>query len=255
MLDLPHLSVTYGKIRVLRNVSLHVNRGEIVALIGGNGAGKSSLLNTISGLNRQHKISGKIWYAGRLLTSLDPAAIVRLGVVQVPEGRQLFAPFTVRENLNLGAYTRQQRHQRRAVRASLEKCLDLFPRLADRLDQEAGTLSGGEQQMLAIARALMADPQVLLLDEPSLGLAPRLVGEILRTISNLRRDGKTILLVEQNSRAALKIADRAYVLSLGKIALAGRAAELLTDARIRKLFLGGAGEGDSPAGQDRRIDN
>ena len=242
MLDLRKVSVTYGKVKVVKAVSLHVNQGEIVALIGANGAGKSTLINTISGLNQKRNISGKIWYAGNLLTGLSPAAIVRHGVVQVPEGRQIFAPFTVGENLALGAYSRRRKPGRKAIKKTMEKCLEMFPPLKNRLEQIAGTLSGGEQQMLAIARAMMADPEVLLLDEPSLGLAPRLMQDILLTIKNLRQVGKTILLVEQNSRAALKIADRAYVLSLGRIVMEGRAPELLTDSRIQKLFLGGGGE-------------
>jgi branched-chain amino acid transport system ATP-binding protein len=208
----------------------------VVCLIGANGAGKTTLLNAVCGLVRRE---GQIVFDGRPITGLTPEAIVALGISQVPEGRQLFAAMTVSENLDLGAYLRHRRHSKEEIRRDLERVFDLFPRLRDRLSQQAGTLSGGEQQMLAIGRALMARPRLLLMDEPSLGLAPKVVEDILATLLRLRREGGlTILLVEQNARAALKVADRGYVLETGRIILSGPAADLLQDRQVTRAYLG-----------------
>jgi branched-chain amino acid transport system ATP-binding protein len=235
MLKILNLSAYYGSVRALKGVTLHVREGEIVTLIGANGAGKTTLLNAICGLVRQE---GELEFAGRSIKSLVPEEIVGLGISQVPEGRQLFAPMTVAENLELGAYRRFRRDSRDAIQADLERVFQLFPRLKDRLIQPAGTMSGGEQQMLAIGRALMARPRLLLLDEPSLGLAPIVVEDILSTLGQLRQEGVTILLVEQNARAALKVADRAYVLETGRIILSGSAADLLQDRQVTRAYLG-----------------
>jgi branched-chain amino acid transport system ATP-binding protein len=208
----------------------------VVCLIGANGAGKTTLLNAVCGLVRRE---GQIVFDGRPITGLTPEAIVALGISQVPEGRQLFAAMPVSENLDLGAYLRHRRHSKEEIRRDLERVFDLFPRLRDRLGQQAGTLSGGEQQMLAIGRALMARPRLLLMDEPSLGLAPKVVEDILATLLRLRREGGlTILLVEQNARAALKVADRGYVLETGRIILSGPAADLLQDRQVTRAYLG-----------------
>jgi len=236
MLRLQNIHTGYGDIAVLKNVSLHVSRGEIVTLIGANGAGKTTLLNTICGLVRAR--SGAVVYNDREVTACSADEIVRLGISQVPEGRQLFAPMTVAENLELGAYRRYRRESKAAINADLERVFQLFPRLKDRLSQQAGTMSGGEQQMLAIGRALMARPRLLLLDEPSLGLAPIVVEDILARLSQLRAEGVTILLVEQNARVALKVADRAYVLETGRIILSGAAADLLQDRQVTRAYLG-----------------
>ncbi len=203
MLKIRNLYAYYGSVTALSGVTCHVREGEIVSLIGSNGAGKTTLLNAVCGLVRRE---GEVVFDGRPITGLAPEAIVARGISQVPEGRQLFAPMTVAENLELGAYLRQRRQNRAEIRQDLERVFDLFPRLKDRLDQKAGTMSGGEQQMLAIGRALMARPRLLLMDEPSLGLAPKVVEDILATLERLRAEGLTILLVEQNARAALKIA-------------------------------------------------
>jgi branched-chain amino acid transport system ATP-binding protein len=208
----------------------------VVCLIGANGAGKTTLLNAVCGLVRRE---GQLVFDGRPITGLTPEAIVALGISQVPEGRQLFAAMTVSENLDLGAYLRHRRHPKEEIRRDLERVFDLFPRLRDRLGQRAGTMSGGEQQMLAIGRALMARPRLLLMDEPSLGLAPKVVEDILATLLRLRREGGlTILLVEQNARAALKVADRGYVLETGRIILGGPAADLLQDRQVTRAYLG-----------------
>jgi branched-chain amino acid transport system ATP-binding protein len=235
MLKIRNLYAYYGSVTALSGVTCHVNAGEIVCLIGSNGAGKTTLLNAVCGLVRRE---GEVIFAGREITSLSPEAIVARGLSQVPEGRQLFAPMTVAENLELGAYLRRRRGAREEISQDLERVFDLFPRLQDRLSQKAGTMSGGEQQMLAIGRALMARPKLLLMDEPSLGLAPKVVEDILACLSRLRAEGVTILLVEQNARAALKVADRGYVLETGRIILSGVAADLLQDRQVTRAYLG-----------------
>jgi branched-chain amino acid transport system ATP-binding protein len=235
MLKIRNLYAFYGSAVALSGVTCHVNEGEIVALIGANGAGKSTLLQAVSGLVRR---SGEVSFTGKSLINLAPEAIVGLGVSQVPEGRQLFAPMSVAENLELGAYRRYRKESRSAINGDLEKVFELFPRLKERLAQKAGTLSGGEQQMLAIGRALMARPRLLLLDEPSLGLAPLVVEDIFTAIAGLRREGMTILLVEQNARAALKVADRGYVLETGRIILSGAAQDLNEDRQVTRAYLG-----------------
>ncbi|HOV84720.1 MAG TPA: ABC transporter ATP-binding protein [Syntrophobacteraceae bacterium] len=232
MLRVAGLSARYGSIPVLRKVSFHVEAGEIVALVGSNGAGKSTLLRTLSGL---HPLTdGTILFRGRPIQSLSPATIVRLGLVQVPEARQLFPNLTVLENLELGGYI----HGRKHVARCLEGMFSLFPVLSRRKRQKAGTLSGGEQQMLSIARALMAKPALLLLDEPSLGLAPLVIDEIYGAVLALSAQGVTILLVEQNAMGALGIARRAYVLENGRIVLAGDSEELMGHDDVRRAYLG-----------------
>jgi branched-chain amino acid transport system ATP-binding protein len=235
MLKIRNLYAYYGSVTALSGVTCHIREGEVVSLIGANGAGKTTLLNAVCGLVR---VEGEVLFLGRPLTGLAPEGIVALGLSQVPEGRQLFSPMTVAENLELGAYRRYRRESREAIAGDLERVFTLFPRLKDRLEQPAGTLSGGEQQMLAIGRALMARPRLLLLDEPSLGLAPKVVEDILATLSVLRTEGTTILLVEQNARAALKVADRAYVLETGRIILSGSAQDLLSDRQVTRAYLG-----------------
>ena len=235
MLKIRNLYAYYGSVTALSGVTCHVRAGEIVSLIGSNGAGKTTLLNAVCGLVRRE---GEVVFDGKPITGFSPEAIVSLGISQVPEGRQLFAPMTVAENLELGAYLRHRRQNRAAIRQDLERVFDLFPRLKDRLNQKAGTMSGGEQQMLAIGRALMARPRLLLMDEPSLGLAPKVVEDILAALTRLREEGLTILLVEQNARAALKIATRAYVLETGRIILSGAAADLLQDRQVTRAYLG-----------------
>jgi branched-chain amino acid transport system ATP-binding protein len=236
MLKIRNLYAYYGSIPALSGVTCHIREGEIVTLIGANGAGKTTLLNAICGMVRWQ---GEITYSGRTpLSGLAPENLVGLGISQVPEGRQLFAPMTVAENLELGAYHRHRRANKGTIALDLERVYRLFPRLQERLTQKAGTLSGGEQQMLAIGRALMARPRLLLLDEPSLGLAPLVVEDILATLGSLCREGMTILLVEQNARAALKVAHRAYVLETGRIILSGAAEDLLADRQVTRAYLG-----------------
>ena len=235
MLQIRNLYAYYGKIEALSGVTCHVKPGEIVALIGANGAGKTTLLNSLSGLVR---FKGNIIFAGEPIDQLAAEAVVARGISQVPEGRQIFAPLTVAENLELGAYLRHRQRRRQDVASDLDKIYELFPRLRERRQQTAGTLSGGEQQMLAIGRALMAQPRLLLLDEPSLGLAPVIVELIMETVVNLRQKGVTILMVEQNARTALSIADRGYVLETGRIILNGPAAELLHDRQVTRAYLG-----------------
>lgn len=232
MLQVVNLTVHYGTIQVLRRVTLHVDEGEIVALIGANGAGKSTLLRAVSGLQRPSQ--GEIRFRGTAIQAMRPEWIVRLGLVQVPEARQLFPNMTVLENLQLGGFL----HGRAHIRDGLERIFNLFPVLVPRRTQKAGTLSGGEQQMLSLGRALMAQPRLLLLDEPSLGLAPLVVEEIYRLIGSLHAQGTTILLVEQNAMGALKIAERAYVLENGRIVLSGSARELLDHDDVRRAYLG-----------------
>ncbi len=233
MLELRDLNVYYGNIHALQGVSLTVAEGELVTLIGSNGAGKSTTLKTISGLLRPR--AGTLAYNGQPLARLAPHRIVALGISHCPEGRHVFPGLTVAENLRLGAV---QRRDRERVRHDAERVYVLFPALQQRIDQPAGTLSGGEQQMLAIGRALMSRPKLLLLDEPSLGLAPLLVAAIFETIVQLKREGTTVLLVEQNARLALDIADRAYVMETGRITLAGPAAELKHDQQVERTYLG-----------------
>jgi len=235
MLRIRNLYAYYGSVTALSGITCRVREGEIVALIGANGAGKTTLLNAICGLVRK---KGEVSFRGQEVSGLAPERLVALGISQVPEGRQLFAPMTVAENLELGAYLRHGRGAGREIAADLEHVFQLFPVLRERQHQAAGTMSGGEQQMLAIARALMARPRLLLLDEPSLGLAPLVVETILATISRLRQEGMTILLVEQNARAALKVADRAYVLETGRIILSGSAQDLLADRQVTRAYLG-----------------
>jgi branched-chain amino acid transport system ATP-binding protein len=235
LLDVRGLKVRYGVIEALHGVDLSVCRGEIVTVIGANGAGKTTLLKAISGL--VPTAQGTLAYDGAHdLRRLKAHQIVAIGISHVPEGRRIFQNLTVRENLDLGAYLRRDDH---AVERGLEEVFALFPRLKERLSQNAGTLSGGEQQMLAIGRALMAEPKLLLLDEPSLGLAPKLVRSILEVVRTIRARGTTVLLVEQNARMALETADRAYVLETGTVALTGPAADMARDERVQRVYLGG----------------
>jgi branched-chain amino acid transport system ATP-binding protein len=236
LLRIRNLQTYYGRIRVLDNVSLSVKPGEVVTLIGANGAGKSTILNCISGLIPCRE--GEILFQDQKINSETPEAVVRLGICQVPEGRQIFQPLTVLENLELGAYLRYGKRNRGSIQQDMDMVFSLFPILAERLQQVSGTLSGGEQQMLAIGRALMSRPKLLLLDEPSMGLAPRVVADIFHTVVKLRQEGLTILIVEQNARAALRIADRGYVLETGKIILQGTASELLEDHDVKRAYLG-----------------
>jgi branched-chain amino acid transport system ATP-binding protein len=231
MLEVSGLESRYGRIPALKGIDLGVRAGELVALVGANGAGKSTLLRALSGVQ---PASGKIVFDGEDLSAAPPERRVRLGVVQVPEGRQVFGPLSVEDNLRLGAYRRGGAQ----ASASLERVYAMFPVLAERRRQAAGNLSGGQQQMLAIGRALMGQPRLLLLDEPSMGLAPRLVAEIFACVRALRAADTALLLVEQNARAALAIADRGYVLETGRIVLSGTGAELLADAAVRAAYLG-----------------
>ncbi|KAB0666643.1 ABC transporter ATP-binding protein [Oryzomonas japonica] len=238
MLRLKNINTYYGKVHALKNVSLHLGEGEIVTLIGANGAGKTTILNTISGVTPAG--SGEVLFRKEPVTALTSDKIVKYGISQVPEGRQVFKPLSVEDNLELGAYLRyRSREDRAVIRRDMTQVFALFPRLEERRRQLAGTMSGGEQQMLAIGRALMANPRLLLLDEPSMGLAPMVVQEIFRVLERLRREnGVTILLVEQNAKAALKLADRGYVLETGKIILEGPSAELLENAEVKRAYLG-----------------
>ena len=236
LLKIRNLDTFYGQARALSNVSLHVNRGEIVTLIGANGAGKTTLLNSIAGVLRAG--SGKILFEGEEITGLAPEKIVSRGISLVPEGRQVFAPMTVLDNLLLGAYLRFGRGEKEEIDRDLETIWNVFPVLQERQHGFAGALSGGEQQMLAVSRALMSTPRLLLLDEPSMGLAPLMVKEIFRIIAELPRRGTTILLVEQNARAAFGIAGRGYVLETGRIVLQGSIEELLNNRDIKRAYLG-----------------
>ncbi len=233
VLELRDVHAFYGSIHALQGISLEVGQGEIVTLIGGNGAGKSTTLNTISGLVKTH--SGSILLDGKALTGVAAHDIMASGVVQVPEGRRVFARLTVEENLGMGAYVVRDKV---AIAERIERAYELFPRLRQRKDQVAGTLSGGEQQMLAMGRALMSGPKVLLMDEPSMGLAPVLVDQIFETIQTLHAEGTTILLVEQNARMALQIADRGYVIETGRIVLSDVAANLQENEAVQKAYLG-----------------
>ena len=232
-LEVEGLEVQYGAIQALRGISLEVHDGEIVTLIGANGAGKSTMLNTVSGLLRPH--GGRVRLDGEDLVAVPPHEIVRRGVVQVPEGRRIFGRLTVLENLEMGAYTQTDPA---AVREGVARTFTLFPRLRERAAQVAGTLSGGEQQMLAIGRALMARPKILLLDEPSMGLAPILVEQIFDAVRDINRQGTTILLVEQNAYMALGVATRGYVLQTGAIVLAGASADLAANPEVKRAYLG-----------------
>ncbi len=233
LLQIENIHTYYGEIHALKGVSIHVEKGEIVTLIGANGAGKSTMLRTTSGLLKPRE--GCIRFSGEDLTSLPPHEIVAKGVVQVPEGRRVFSRLTVRENLELGAFTISDQS---LIKKNMERVFELFPKLKERQDQVAGTLSGGEQQMLATGRALMANPRLLLLDEPSMGLAPILVDSIFKTIQKLYLEGTTILLVEQNARMALQIASRGYVLQSGMVVLSDSAKNLQQNEMVRKAYLG-----------------
>jgi branched-chain amino acid transport system ATP-binding protein len=236
LLEVENLVVRYGRITALAGISLHVDEGEIVALIGANGAGKSTTLRAISGLNRP--AAGRVTFAGRDLHGCAPHAIVRLGIGHAPEGRRVFPRMTVRENLELGAYTRSSK---REIAADAERVLDVFPRLRERIGQPAGTMSGGEQQMLAIGRALMGRPRLLLLDEPSLGLSPLLVQTIFEVIREINARGTTILLIEQNATQALAVAGRGYVLEVGTVTHEDSSANLSASPAVQAAYLGGAG--------------
>lgn len=233
MLEVKTLHTYYGNIHALKGISLHVEQGEVVTLIGSNGAGKTTTLRTIQGLLRPRQ--GKIIFEGKALESLPAREIVRLGISQSPEGRLIFPRMTVLENLEMGAFCR---NDSLGIKSDKEKALNLFPRLRERISQKAGTLSGGEQQMLAIARAMMARPRLLLLDEPSMGLAPMLVNQIFSIVRDINEQGTTILLVEQNARMALKVAHRGYVLQTGQIVVEGTASELESNETVRKAYLG-----------------
>jgi len=238
MLRLKNVNTYYGKVHALKNVSLHLSEGEIVTLIGANGAGKTTILNTISGVTPA--TDGELLFRKEPIRYFAPERIVQLGISQAPEGRQVFKPLSVEDNLELGAYLRYRAKESKAsIRKDMEGVFTLFPRLEERRRQLAGTMSGGEQQMLAIGRALMAKPKILLLDEPSMGLAPLVVQEIFKVLKKLRTEmGTTILLVEQNAKAALKLADRGYVLETGKVILEGPAEELMENAEVKRAYLG-----------------
>jgi branched-chain amino acid transport system ATP-binding protein len=236
VLTIEDLNAYYGRVRALKDLSLTVSEGEIVAVIGPNGAGKTTLLNVISGTIPAQ--SGAIRFEGEPIANLAPEKIVHMGISQVPERRQIFGTMSVLDNLILGAYHRYRRDGKAAIERDLDFIFEIFPRLKDRVKQEAGTMSGGEQQMLALGRAWMSRPKLLLMDEPSLGLAPLIVKEILRVSAELRDQGMTILLVEQNARAALDLADRAYVMETGQTVLDGAAEELAADARVQASYLG-----------------
>jgi branched-chain amino acid transport system ATP-binding protein len=234
MLKVQDLHVYYGGIHALKGISIEVPKGKVVTLIGCNGAGKSSTLRAIAGLIKNKK--GRITYNGADLSNRGPVDIVKAGIVMSPEGRRIFPHLTVLENLRLGAYSRSDEAQ---IVKDIEWIFELFPKLRDRKDQKGGTLSGGEQQMLALGRALMSAAEVVMMDEPSLGLAPMLVKEVFDIIAAINRQGKTVLLVEQNAFAALKIADYAYVLEVGAIVLAGPGEQIIADARVKSAYLGG----------------
>ncbi len=234
LLTVENLTVHYGAIQALKGISFSVNEGEVITLIGSNGAGKTTTLHAISNIIK--KTAGKVTFQDTDITSVPADAIVKTGLIQVPEGRRIFSNLTVRENLEMGAYTRKDKA---GIKADMENVFELFPRLKERLRQVAGTLSGGEQQMLAMGRALMAKPKLLLLDEPSMGLAPILVDEIFSIIQKINKDGTTILLVEQNAFKALSIADRAYILETGSVVKTGAASDLISDDSVRSAYLGG----------------
>lgn len=234
MLEVKNLCVSYGAIKALRGISFEVDKGEIITLIGSNGAGKTTTLHAVSNIIKKQE--GSIIFEGEDITSMPADKIVKRNLIQVPEGRRVFANLTVRENLELGAYLRNDKAE---IAKDMEHAYELFPRLRERGKQAAGTLSGGEQQMLAMARALMSKPRLLLLDEPSMGLAPILVDEIFEIIRRINADGVTVLLVEQNAFKALSIADRAYVLETGEIKMSGKASDLANDSSVKDAYLGG----------------
>lgn len=234
LLDVKNLSVSYGAIKALRSISFSVEEGEVITLIGSNGAGKTTTLHAVSNILK--KQGGTVVFDGEDITNTAPDKIVQRHLIQVPEGRRIFQNLSVRENLELGAYLRRDRD---AIKADMEKVFELFPRLKERIKQSAGTLSGGELQMLAMGRGLMAKPKLLLLDEPSMGLAPILVDEIFSIIQKINEEGTTILLVEQNAYKALSIADRAYILETGVISKSGKAADLIADPSVKAAYLGG----------------
>ena len=234
MLEVKNLSVHYGMIQAVRNVDFKVNEGEIVSLIGANGAGKSTILKTLSGLI--HPSEGEIIYLGENIDSISAKKIVEKGLVQVPEGRHVFPGLTVKENLELGAFLRKDKEE---IQKDMEAVFERFPILKERKDQDAQTLSGGEQQMLAMGRALMSRPKLLLLDEPSMGLAPIFIREIFKIIQEIQKTGTTVLLIEQNAKMALSISNRAYVLETGSVVLSGTGQELLESDEIQKAYLGG----------------
>lgn len=233
MLEVKNLEVYYGVIQAIKGVSFQVNQGEVIALIGANGAGKTTILHTITGLIAPK--NGTVTFEGQEITKVPAYKIVSMGMAHVPEGRRVFAELSVYENLKMGAYTRKDKNE---IEESLQSVYDRFPRLKERRNQLAGTLSGGEQQMLAMGRALMSKPKIILMDEPSMGLSPILVNEIFDIIKSVSESGTTVLLVEQNAKKALSIADRAYVLETGNIVLEGKAKELLEDVSIKKAYLG-----------------
>ena len=234
MLKIDNLEVAYGNIKAIKGISLEVNQGEIVTLIGSNGAGKSTTLRAISGILKPR--SGSITFNGERIDGIEGHDVVAKGICQSPEGRRIFPKMSVDENLDLGAFLR---NDKAGIAADRERVLDLFPKLRERIDQKAGTMSGGEQQMLAVGRALMGSPKLLLLDEPSMGLAPVLVDMIFETIEKINKQGTTILLVEQNALAALNVADRAYVLESGSIKMSGKATDLISNDEVTKAYLGG----------------
>lgn len=236
MLKIKNLEAGYGKLKVLHKISMHISQGEIVTIIGANGAGKTTLLGAISGLLRNR--SGEILFDKQDICSLPAEDIVFMGCSLVPEGRQVFATMTVKENLLLGAYVMHKKNKKHSAQDDLDRMYNLFPRLKERGKQLAGTLSGGEQQMLAIARALMARPRLIMMDEPSMGLAPLIVKDIFTIIKRLREEGNTVLLVEQNAKAALGIADRGYVVETGRIMMQGAAEDLLSNRDIQRAYLG-----------------
>ena len=233
MLEVKDLEVYYGMIQAIKGISFEVNKGEVIALIGANGAGKTTTLHTITGLLSPKK--GSVMFEGKDITKIPAHKIVSMGMAHVPEGRRVFADLSVYENLKLGAYTRKDKEN---LNKELESIYERFPRLAERKNQSAGTLSGGEQQMLAMGRALMSHPKIILMDEPSMGLSPIFVNEIFDIIQEVSKSGTTVLLVEQNAKKALSIADRAYVLETGKIVLEGKASDLLNNDSIKKAYLG-----------------
>lgn len=233
MLEIKDLEVYYGMIQAIKGVSFDVNEGEVIALIGANGAGKTTILHTITGLLNAQK--GSVWFEGKDITKVPAHKIVSMGMAHVPEGRRVFANLTVLQNLKMGAYTRKDKTE---IEQTLDSIYKRFPRLMERQNQLAGTLSGGEQQMLAMGRALMSHPKIILMDEPSMGLSPIFVNEIFDIIKSVSASGTTVLLVEQNAKKALSIADRAYVLETGKIVLSGKASDLLNNDSIKKAYLG-----------------
>ena len=233
MLEIKDLEVYYGMIQAIKGISFEVNEGEVIALIGANGAGKTTILHTISGLIAPKK--GSITFEGQEITKIPAHKIVENGLAQVPEGRRVFPSLSVLQNLKLGAYTRKDKKE---IDDTLKMIYERFPRLEERKNQIAGTLSGGEQQMLAMGRALMSSPKIILMDEPSMGLSPLFVGEVFKIIEEIKKSGTTVLLVEQNAKKALEVADRAYVLETGKIVLSGNAKDLMNDEAVKKAYLG-----------------